>query len=164
MSSKALFIVRATPRNFSGADVAFDVADGTDVHGRPTFSGNTRRQVPPLRTVLAIPVGRADLKIGLYKVAAGAQMKLAGSALLPGDVVAITCPPDGPEGLPALAGTTWTVVDDGTVVSTTAAAARAIGASIDELASRVPPPFEPPAEPEQLAEPPEVDESLQPEG
>ena len=161
--SKALYIVRATPRNFSGADVSFDVADGVDSHGRPTFSGNTRLQVPPLRTVLAIPVGRADLKIGLYKVAAGAQMKLAGAALLPGDIVAITCPPDGPEGVPAQSGSTWTVVDDGTIVSTVAAAARAISATIAELASRVPPAFVAPAEPE-VAEPVEIDETLQPEG
>lgn len=160
--SKALYIVRATPRNLSGAEVNFEVADGADVYGRPTFSG-TQRQVPPGRSVLAIPAGRTDLKIGIYRVAAGNQMKASDRPLTPGEVVAITCVPDGPEGVPEISGSLWTVVEDGTVVLAATSSLHSLQRSVSILAERLPDPPAPLPEPE-LAEPVEVDETLQPEG
>lgn len=161
--AKALYLVRATPRNISGSAVVFDVADGVDQNGRPTFSGRTARQVPPGRTVLAIPMGRADLKIGLYRVSAGNEMKGLEKGLIPGEIVAITCPPDGPEGVPEISGSNWTVLDDGTVVNSAAGLVRDLGLSVDELFRRVPAPPQVELEPED-AYVDEVDETLQPEG
>lgn len=162
MSSKALYIVRATPRNLSGAEVNFEVADGVDAYGRPTFSG-TQRQVPPGRSVLAIPAGRTDLKIGIYKVAAGNQMRASDRPLTPGEVVAITCVPDGPDGVAELSGSLWTVVEDGTVVLAAAGSLIPLQGAVTTLLERVPPLPPPPAPPE-AAEPAKIDEGLQPEG
>lgn len=161
-SSKALYVVRATPRNISGANVVFDVADGIDPAGRPTFSGRTTRQVPPGRTVLGIPVGRADLKIGLYRVAAGHQMQARETALVAGETVAITCPPDGPEGVPQLSGSIWTVIDDQTVVNAATGPVGLLLRQIADLASRIPLKPEPPLEAE-VSTPAPVDPSLHPE-
>lgn len=164
MSSKALYIVQATPRNISGSSVVFNVADGFDVNGRPTFSGEVVRQVGPGRTVLAIPMGRADLKIGLYRVSAGNQMQAQEKGLIAGEVIAITCPPDGPEGVPEIAGTTWTVTDDLTVVNTAAGALRSLQAAVSELFLRVPAPPVYELEPEEIDEAPLVDDSILPQG
>lgn len=164
MSSKALYIVQATPRNISGSSVVFNVADGVDANGRPTFSGETVRQVGPGRTVLAIPMGRADLKIGLYRVSAGNQMSAQEKGLIPGEQISITCVPDGPEGAPEISGSIWTVVDDLTVVNAAAGASASIRSAIEELYRRVPAPPVVELEPEEIDETPLIDDSLQPQG
>jgi hypothetical protein len=110
---KALYVVRATPRNISGAAVAFEVATGIDASGRPTFSGETR-QIPPGRRVLVAGTSaRGGVPTGVYRVSQGSTMAATETQPLPGDLVRITCTP---EDVKNQAGTLWMVTDDSTVV------------------------------------------------
>lgn len=110
---KALYVVRATPRNISGAVVAFEVATGVDDLGRPVFSGETR-QIPPGRRVLVAGTSaRGGVPTGVYRVSQGSTMAATDTQPLPGDLVRITCTP---EDLRSQAGTLWAVTDDQTVV------------------------------------------------
>jgi hypothetical protein len=106
---KALYVVRATPRNISGAAVTFEVATSVDSNGRPVFSGETR-QIPPGRRVLVAGTSaRGGVPTGVYRVSQGSTMTATETQPLPGDLVRITCTP---EDVKSQAGTVWMVTDD----------------------------------------------------
>lgn len=110
---KALYVVRATPRNISGAVVAFEIATGVDETGRPVFGGETR-QIPPGRRVLVAGTSaRGGVPTGVYRVSQGTTMAATETQPLPGDLIRITCTP---EDVKNQAGTVWMVTDDQTVV------------------------------------------------
>lgn len=111
---RALYVVRATPRNVSGASVAFEVATGVDANGRPTFDGTATRQIPPGRRVfVAGSNDRNAVPTGVYRVSQGTTLAAVETQPLPGDIVRITCTP---EDLPVQSATTWMLVDDSTIV------------------------------------------------